>query len=235
MTRPAGSRRRAVGRELAGHEDTARRPAASTRPAEPIPLDEDGPSRWWRHLAWPVIVLVLGTAGMVAAGVPAWRAAVIGVAGAGALWAVIVSLAVASPVWYYDVPLATTRTPTSWEVPGLIGARQSSEWFADYLRPRLWALAQELLRRRGIDPGSAAARRLVGRRDYALLTGADADPRRTVAAIPALCHTIARLGVESTPQSPAPVRNPVLAGLAGAPRRAPRRAVRRPRPEGSPR
>jgi hypothetical protein len=182
---------------------------------EPVELD-----RWYRFLVWPAIGAVVTAAGLIAAGVPAWRGVVIGLSVGAALWAVIVSLTIEQPEWPYDVPTDVHRAPTSWEVPGLVGAQESEVSFQHYFRPRLWELAQELLRRRGIDPLSERAAALVGPREYAMLTGADTDPGRTTASVSVLCQTIARLAVEPAPGSEPAIRNPALAGLAGRPRRS---------------
>lgn len=173
----------------------------------------------WRHGIWPAIVLLVGAVGMIGGGVPPWRAVAIACGAAVALWSVIASMHAAKIDWYDDVPGAGYRTPTAWEVPGLAGARESADAFQDYLRPRLWALAQDLLRRRGVDPASERARQMVGPRDYALLCGADRDPRRTTSSVSALCQTIARLAVDEIDGSAPPMPDPALRGLAGASRR----------------
>ncbi|OJV23977.1 MAG: hypothetical protein BGO26_04075 [Actinobacteria bacterium 69-20] len=167
-------------------------------------------------MAWPIIVTVVGGVGMFTGGVPPWRAVVIAVGAGLALWTVIVSFAVRRIDWYDDVPGSTYRSATPWEVPGLAGARESAEAFELYLRPRLWSLAQDLLRRRGIEPDSARARELVGEREFALLSGIDRNPRRTTASVSVLCQVIARLAVAPLPGSAPAMANPALKGLAGA-------------------
>lgn len=185
------------------------------------------PRRWWRTVGWPIAVAVLGTAGMLAGGVPWWRALIIAVSTGGALWAVVATLAVDHPTWPYAPSRGLHSAPTAWEVPGLTGARQSAETFESYVRPRLWALAQDLLRRRNIDPASQRAVDLIGARIYAILTGAETDPRRVTGSVPALCQTIARLAVEPVDGRPPPVPHPALVGLAGARQRTGTRPPRR--------
>lgn len=226
MTRPAGGRahRRGVARALGGGRPDAPRSAASAPVAVTSGSDADEPverDRWYRYLAWPTIGAIVTAGGLIVAGVPIWRALLIGLSAGAALWAVVVSLTIEQPEWPYDVPTDPHRTPTSWEVPGLVGAQESEVSFQHYLRPRLWDLAQELLRRRGIDPLSERAVALVGLREYAMLTGTDTDPRRTTASVSVLCQAIARLAVDPAPGSEPAIRNPALAGLSGRSRRRP--------------
>ena len=217
MTRPAATRshRRGVARSLGG----ARR---ATRPADTVD-SADEPAhypRWWRHLGWPLVTVVVGTAAMLIGGVPAWRAVAIVLAAAVAVWALAASLVAPQPEWPYELPPDVRRASSVWQVSGLVGATESDAAFHQFLRPRLWALTVELLRRRGIDPDSQRAVELVGPREYALLTGADTDPRHVTASVPTLCHTVARLAVQPAPGSKPAITNPALAGLAGAPRGA---------------
>ncbi len=221
MTRPTAPRspRRGVTRSFGG---------SPGRPAPPPPVDpldlSPGHPPWWWHVFWPVVATIATAGGMLLGGVPAWRAAAIALAVGAALWAMILTMTVEAPSWPYDsgpydAAREEHRSPTVWEVPGLAGARESDMSFQHYLRPRLWALAEELLRRRGIDPASQAAVDLVGRAQYALLSGADTDSGRAMASVSVLCQTIARLAVGPAPGSAPPIRNPALGGLAGRPRR----------------
>ncbi len=231
--RPTQRHGRGLARSLGGRQP----PPAGARidPADQAPLTDPDPddTRRWRYGAWPVIVAVVGGAGMFAGGVPPWRAVVIAVGAGLALWAVIVSFAVRRIDWYDDVPGFTYRSATPWEVPGLVGARESAEAFELYLRPRLWSLAQELLRRRGIEPDSARARELVGEREFAIFSGVDRDPRHTTASVSVLCQVIARLAVEPFPGSAPAIANPALKGLAGA--AASRTSTTAPHPTEGPR
>ena len=205
MTRPGGG---------------AGEPAAD--PGPPLP-------RWYRQLLWPVLLGVAATAAMLATGVPAWRAALIALATGAAFWAVLLSINVHPPDRLYDVPSQARQPPTRWEVPGLVGAGESAEMFTRYLRPRLWEVARELLQRRGVDPDSDRAAALVGRREYALLTGADTDPKRTTSSVSLLCATIARLAVEPAAGTDPVIRNPALAGLSAPTRRSRRHSAATPR------
>lgn len=181
-------------------------------------------SRWQRRWIWPAILAFAVTFGMVASGIDLWRAALVAVGVAVALWSIIATMTTPRVGWHDDVPGVRYRTSSAWEVPGLAAARESDTAFAQYLRPRLWELAEDLLRARGIVPTSAQARKLVGPRHYDLLTGADTDPRRTTSSVSVLCQTIARLavdpGIGNDPQTARrpPVDTPALKGLAGAPR-----------------
>lgn len=174
-----------------------------------------GEPPWWRHIAWPIVVLVLAGSGMLVGGVPPWRAVAIALGVALALWSLILTFTVRRIDWYDDVPGASYRISTPWELSGLAAARESAEAFEFYLRPRLWDLAQKLLRRRGIDPASARAGELIGAREYAILTGVDRDPRRTTSSVSVLCHTISRLAVAPIDGSAPPIANPALTRLAG--------------------
>lgn len=171
--------------------------------------------RWRRNWVWPALILAGGTFGMVAGGVDLWRAALISAGVAVALWSVVATMAVPEISWHDDVPGEHYHSSSTWEVPGLTSARESDEAFARYLRPRLWSLAETLLERRGIDPGSDRARELVGHRNYALLTGEDTDPRHVTTAVSALCHAVAQLAVTPLPDSRPPLESRALAGLAG--------------------
>jgi hypothetical protein len=153
---------------------------------------------------------------MLAGGIPPWRAVVIAVGVGVALWLSIESSHVSRPRWSDDLPdggFFATAPP--WEVPGLTASRFSTGSFQRYLRPRLWALATELLRRRGIEPASPRAAELVGRRDYALLTGGDTRPGHVTSSVSALTMSIARIAVTADGDDPPVVRSPALAGLAG--------------------
>lgn len=213
MTRPAGTRthRRGVARALGGARGEPRAIEIADHADEPVERQ-----RWFRYLPWPAIVAVVATAAMLAGGVPAWRAVLIALSGAVTVWALVVSLSVTPPEWPYDIPAQVHRTASVWEVSGLAGATESDVSFQQYLRPRLWVLTRELLWRRGIDPDSERAVALVGAREYALLSGADTDPRHAMASVSVLCHTIARLAVAPAPGSEPAIRNPALSGLAGA-------------------
>lgn len=205
-----------------------------TGPPVTEPADEAGPvQRWHRRLPWPVFGAAVAAAAMLVSGVSPWRAVVIALAAGAALWSVLVSMTVDTPERPSDVPSDLHQPRTRWEVTGLVGAGESAEMFARYLRPRLWGDARELLLRRGIDPESDRAAALVGRHAYALLTGADTDPKRTTSSVSALCQTIARLAVEPAAGTEPVIGNPALAGLAGPNRRPHRRAAALP--EGPPR
>lgn len=169
----------------------------------------------WRHLGWPIAVAVLGTGGMLLGGVPAWRAAIIALSVGAALWTFVITVNLPPVRWPRDQPVRPYRHVTSWEVAGLSAARHSPQVFESHLRPRLWDLAGTLLQRRDIDPHSDKARELIGSRLYAVLTGADTEPRRVTAAIPALCQAIARLAASEDLPGVRPLRDPRLAGLAG--------------------
>jgi hypothetical protein len=186
--------------------------------------------RWMHRWLWPALAAVAVTAGMVVGGVDLWRAVAVAIGVAVALWSVIASIAAPRIRWHDDVPGRRYHATSSWEVPGLDGARESDTTFRHYLRPRLWATAAELLQVRGIDPAGAQARQLVGPRLYDALTDANADPRM-LPPVSALSHAIARLAVDATLPGRPPVDTPALAGLAGAPRgRRPRSAGRHSRP-----
>jgi len=235
VTRPTPGRphRRGVAQSLGGAARPAPRRSLAARMDDVDHGDTDPDTNtavapWWRSLTWPVIAGAVATAGMLASGVPVWRAVVIAVACGAALWSIVVSLSVARPEWPYDLPVDVHRAPTTWQVPGLVGAMESDVSFQQYLRPRLWSLAQQLLRRRGIDPDSERAAALIGPREYALLTGADTDSRRAMASVPVLCQVIARLAVAPDADSEPAIRNPALAGLAGRPARPARRTPQHP-------
>ena len=202
-----------------------------TWPAADQATDSTPVQRWSAQLPWPVFGAVAATAAMLVSGVPPWRAVVIALAAAAALWAVLMSLTVHAPERPSDGPSDAHQPRTRWEVAGLVGAGESAEMFARYLRPRLWKVTRQLLERRGIDPESDRAAALVGRPEYALLTGADSDPKRTTSSVSLLCATIARLAVEPAAGTEPIVSNPALAGLAGKPGRPRRRADTAP-PEG---
>lgn len=180
--------------------------------------------RWGRHWIWPALIVAGGTFGMVAGGVDVWRAALLSAGVAVALWSLIATMAVPDISWHDDVPGEHYHSSSTWEVAGLISARESDEAFTRYLRPRLWSLAETLLARRGIDPMSARARELIGPRNHALLTGEDTDPRHMTTAVSALCHAVAQLAVTPLPDSRPPIESPSLAGLAGT-SRAPARTL----------
>ncbi len=222
MTRPAATRtqRRGVARALGGDRGAPRGTQIADHADEPAER-----MAWYRYLLWPTIAAAVGLAGMLAGGVPTWRAVLIAVAAGLALWALVASLVVEQPEWPYDIPLEPHRATSVWEVPGLTGATESEVSFQQYLRPRLWALTQELLRRRGIDPSSERAVAMVGRREYDLLSGADTDPKRAMSSVSVLCHTVARLATEAGPGSEPVIRNPALAGLAGTTRHRRRRGA----------
>lgn len=173
---------------------------------------------WLKRWIWPAILAVSIAAGMVVGGIDMWRAVLVALGVAVALWAVIASMTAPRIRWHEDVPGERYRSTSSWEVPGLAGARESDTAFSAYLRPRLWALAEDLLRARGIDPTSDRARKLIGPRQYDLLTGADVEPRRMTSSVSVLCQTIAHLAVDPQAGGRPPVDTPSLRGLAGAPR-----------------
>ncbi|MEO7125192.1 MAG: hypothetical protein ABI382_06525 [Nakamurella sp.] len=175
-------------------------------------------SRWMRRWTWPAVLAVAVMFGMMTGGIDVWRAVLMSLGIAVALWSVIATMSTGRVNWHDDVPGARYRASSTWEVPGLAGARESDTAFAQYLRPRLWAIAEDLLRARGIDPTSAQARKLVGSRHYDLLTGADTDHRRTTSSVSVLCQTIARLAVDPHAGSRPPIDTPALTGLAGGPR-----------------
>lgn len=236
MTPPPGNRGHRAGVTHArGRSRVDSGPITTGSAREPVAdqADEGPPvQRWYRQLLWPVLAAAAATAAMLVSGVPPWRAVVIAIAAGVALWAVLMSMTAAAPGRLYDVPSELHQLRTRWEVGGLLGAGQSAEIFAKQLRPRLWELTRELLQRRGIDPESDRAAALVGRREYALLTGADTDPKRTTSSVSVLCRTIARLAVEPAAGTEPVIRNPALAGLAGPNRRPDRRRAATPRSEG---
>lgn len=217
---------------------TAPRPSHSVEPLGHVAPDryEIAPDQepWWRHLTWPVVIAVLAGGGMLLAGVPLWRTIVLALGIGAAWWAVVATVNVEAGRWPDDVPGAPYRTGAVWDVPGLAAARQSADAFSEHLRPRLWAIASELLRRRGIDSESTEARACVGPRDYDLLTGADEDPARRTAAAPALAAALARLAVSPELPGPVPMPQPELVGLAHGTRTSARAASRHTRGAASP-
>lgn len=202
-------------------------PASHQPPGDTFPFDEDADQRavyppWGKFVIWPVVIAALALVGMIAGGVPPWRGAVIAVTSAVAMWALARSVNVFIPVWPMDVPWESTRMPSPWEVSGLTAVRHAPETFTNYLQPRLWDLTCELLARRGIAPDSDAAIALLGQREHALLSGADTTPSRIAANVSPMCLAIARAAVVAEENNPAPLTNPMLAGLAGQVSRAER-------------
>src|SRR5699024_2581557 len=132
----------------------------------------------WRRVAWCSVAGIAVAGGMVAGGVPMWRSIAVGAVSAVVLWAIVMSSGVGAPAWRLLLPTTLRFGSTgTWRLPGLDAARRSPEAFSDHTRPRLWADARLLLARRGIPPDSARAVDLIGRTEYAVLTGADTDPR----------------------------------------------------------
>jgi hypothetical protein len=174
------------------------------------------PGRWGHRWTWPALLAAAVAFGMAAGGVDLWRAVAAAAGAAVMLWAVIASVAAPRIVWHDDVPGRRHHSTSSWEVPGLDAARESDATFGYYLRPRLWGIATELLRARGIDPAGPEARELVGPRLYDVFTGANADPRVVTGSVPALSQAIARLAVDRSLPGTVPVSTAALAGLAGA-------------------
>lgn len=208
---------RGLGASIAGYdgaEPGVRLVDRADEPAEPVP--------WFRRWLWPAIIAIGTALGMIAAGIDIWRAALVAIGCAVAWWSVIASASVPRVSWHGDIPGRTFHAPSTWEVPGLTGARESVDSFTEYLRPRLWTIASDLLRRRGIDPGSDQARETVGRRQYALLVGEERDPRRMTSSVSALCQTVARLAASEPGSSPA------LRRLAGARPSSPDRRLAAP-------
>lgn len=190
---------------------------------DPAPLVDraDEPAdygRWARRWTWPVLLAAAVALGMSVGGVDLWRAVTMAAGVSVAMWAVIASMTAPRISWHDDVPGQRFPATSSWEVPGLTAARESDVAFGYYLRPRLWSLAEELLRARGIDPAGHEARELMGPRLYDVLTGANTDSRAVTSSVSAICRSIARLAVDPTFPGRPPVDTPALAGLAGAPR-----------------
>lgn len=171
--------------------------------------------RWLNRWTWPALLAAAVTFGMAAGGVELWRAIAAAIGVAVALWAVIASMAAPRISWHADVPGRRHRTASSWDVPAMEGARESDATFDRYLRPRLWATAEQLLRARGIDPAGPQARTLVGSRLYDILTGANTDPGAVTRSVSALARAIALLAVDRSLPGVAPVRASALSGLAG--------------------
>lgn len=234
MTRPRRSQAQQAGlssrtKSGSGASEASARAAAagipigSRIPGQVVPVDAADepyvPVSWVRHLGWPVFGAILAFGGLVLSGVPLWRSVVIALTGGLVLLFVVRSLAADPPEWPYDVMLEPSRPFTAWEVAGLEGARDKGPAFQHYLRPRLWELCRELLRRRGVDPDSAQAVEVVGPAVYDLLSGRDPAAQPNSATVSRLCQTVARLGVDPIPGTSTPIRDPALAGLTGHPHR----------------
>lgn len=200
-------------------------PVGSRIPGQAPPVEAADepyvPVGWILQLGWPLFGAALALGGLLLSGVPLWRSLVIAITGGLVVFFVVRSLATNPPEWPYDVVLEPTRPYTAWEVSGLEGARQKGPAFQRYLRPRLWELCRELLRRRGIDPDSARAAELVGPAAYDLLSGRDPSAQPDSATVSRLCQIVARLGVDPIPGTPTPIRDRALAGLTGHLRRRP--------------
>lgn len=209
-------RRVALGAAITGHDGAESGSQLVDWADEPA-----DPGRWLRRWAWPAIVAGAIAFGMIAGGVDAWRSILVAIGVGVALWSVLASVSSYRPVWHDDIPGQTFHPASAWEVSGLAGARESPDSFAGYLRPRLWSVTADLLRLRGIDPASDRAREIVGRREYALLTGEDGDPRRMTSSVSALCQTVARLAAPGGEAG-----TPALRRLVGRERRPAGRRIR---------
>lgn len=172
-------------------------------------------SPWYRQIGWPVAVGAIVFLGLFFTGVPLWRSILIAVTVGATLYVVLRSLAGARADWPEGGLGVADRPAGRWEVAGLEAARDQPEAFARTLRPRLWELAQSLLRRRGIALYSQQAVDIIGRAEYDLLTGDDPAPARGPSSVSTLCDAIARLAVDPAVGGPVPVRDPDLAALAG--------------------
>lgn len=170
--------------------------------------------RWYRYLAWPVLATAGTFAGLYFTGAPLWRSAMIAVTIGLTLFGVSRALLGAAPEWPLDGVSSLQPPARDWEVQGLEAARQRSDVYDRVLQPRLWALATELLRRRGVDPRSPQAAALLGQREHALLCG-DVAAEHAPAMISRLCAAIAHLAVDPPAGGAPPIRAPGLAGLAG--------------------
>lgn len=185
------------------------------------PQYDEGAGPWYRQIGWPAVAGTIVFLGLFFTGVPLWRSILIAITVGATLYIVLRSLAGARPEWPQRALGAADRPPGAWEVAGLEAAREQPEAFARALRPRLWELAQDLLRRRGIAPYSPQAAAIIGRAEYALLTGDDPVPPRGPSSVSRLCSAIARLAVDPGAGGPVPIRDPALAALAGTNREAP--------------
>lgn len=215
---PAGSprtQRAGWGASLGGNPGPATRDGA--RPADRADEPADH-GRWMHRWLWPAVAAVAVAAAMTTSGVEPWRAIAVAAGVAMALWALIATVAVPRIAWPDDIPGQQYAVTSTWEVPGLTGARESGASFESHLRPRLWATAAQLLEARGIDPTGGEARDLIGRSHYDVLTGVNTDPRTVTGSVSALSLVIARLAVDRSLPGRPPVDAPGLAGLAGAPR-----------------
>lgn len=185
------------------------------------PQFEEGAGRWYRQIGWPAAVGTIVFLGLFFTGVPLWRSVLIAITVGVTMYIVLRSLAGARPEWPQRALGVADRPPGTWEVAGLDAARDQPEAFARALRPRLWELAQDLLRRRGIAPYSAQAAAIIGGAEYGLLTGEDPAPARGPASVSRLCSAIARLALDPGAGGPVPIRDPALAALAGTHRGVP--------------
>ncbi len=184
------------------------------------PQYDGGAGPWYRQIGWPAAAGTIVFLGLFFTGVPPWRSILIAITVGATLYIGLRALAGARPEWPQRSLGASDRPPGTWEVAGLEAARDQPEAFARALRPRLWELAQDLLRRRGIAPYSSQAVAIIGVAEYGLLTGDDPAPARGPSSVSRLCSAIARLAVDPEAGGPVPIRDPSLAALAGTHRGA---------------
>lgn len=212
MTRAnlGAGKRSSRGSELDQHRGGADHSSLVDRADDPA--DYTG---WAKRWAWPLVAGAVVLFGMSAARIDLWRGLAVGFGATLLIWAAVATVMVKRVRWHDDVPGLTYHPSSSWEVSGMIGARESVNTFTEYLRPQLWSTAQALLVRRGIDPDSEQARQVVGAAPYSLLTGEQEPAGDLAAHVSSLAEVVARLAVDPGLPGRLPIDSPALAGLAG--------------------